>query len=149
MNAGLSPVTIAADLKLPEDLASKPYLQEFYGNVGYASRAYFAGTLGWFDGNPTSLAELPPAMEAAKVIDLAGGAANVLSAAQAALSKNDAQWAMELADRLIVTDQYKTQASQIKIKALRYMADFTINAPTRNYYLLAARELEETLVLSS
>jgi alkyl sulfatase BDS1-like metallo-beta-lactamase superfamily hydrolase len=56
---------------------------------------------------------------------------------------------MELADRLIVTDQYKTQASQIKIKALRYMADFTINAPTRNYYLLAARELEETLVLSS
>lgn len=149
MNAGLSPVTIAADLKLPEDLASKPYLQEFYGNVGYASRAYFAGTLGWFDGNPTSLAELPPATEAAKVIDLAGGAANVLSAAQAALSKNDAQWAMELADRLIVTDQYKTQASQIKIKALRYMADFTINAPTRNYYLLAARELEETLVLSS
>ena len=101
-----------------------------------------------FDGNPTSLAELPPAMEAAKVIDLAGGAANVLSAAQAALSKNDAQWAMELADRLIVTDQYKSQASQIKVKALRYMADFTINAPTRNYYLLAARELEETLVLS-
>jgi len=145
MNAGLDPVTIAADLKLPEHLASKPYLQEFYGDVGYASRAYFAGTLGWFDGNPTSLAELPPAAEAAKIIALAGGADTVLTAAQAALSDGDAQWAMELADRLIATDQHKAEASQIKISALRHIADFTVNAPTRNYYLLSARELEESL----
>lgn len=145
MNAGLDPVTIANNLKLPDHLASKPYLQEFYGDVGYASRAYFAGTLGWFDGNPTSLAELPPAIEAAKIIALAGGAETVLSAAQTALSEKDAQWAMEIADRLIATDQHKAQAIQIKIDALRYIADFTVNAPTRNYYLLAARELEETL----
>lgn len=145
MNAGLDPVTIAAELNLPEHLASKPYLQEFYGDVGYASRAYFAGTLGWFDGNPTSLTELPPAVEAAKVIALAGGADAVLSAAQTALSGDDAQWAMELADRLIATDQHKAEASRIKIDALRHVADLTVNAPTRNYYLLSARELEETL----
>ena len=145
MNAGLDPVTIAADLKLPDHLASKPYLQEFYGDVGYASRAYFAGTLGWFDGNPSSLGELPPKDEAVKIIALAGGAGAVLSAAESALSSGDAQWAMELADRLIFADQHKVEASQIKIKALREVADLTVNAPTRNYYLLAARELEETL----
>ncbi len=145
MNAGLDPVTIAAALKLPADLASKPYLQEFYGHVGYASRAYFAGTLGWFDGNATSLAELPPALEARKIIDLAGGAANVLSAAQSALSAGEAQWAMELADRLIAAEDQALPASQLKIEALREIADHTINAPTRNYYLLAARELEETI----
>lgn len=145
MNAGQDPVTIAADLKLPEHLASKPYLQEFYGDVGYASRAYFAGTLGWFDGNPTSLGELPPAIESAKIINLAGGADAVLSAAETALSDGEAQWAMELADRLIFTDQNKIAASKVKIQALRKIADFTVNAPTRNYYLLSARELEETL----
>ena len=145
MNAGLDPVTIAADLKLPELLASKPYLQEFYGSVGYASRAYFAGTLGWFDGNPSSLGELPPATEAAKIITLAGGADAVLSAAETALSDGEAQWAMELADRMIFANQNKDTASKIKIQALRHIADFTVNAPTRNYYLLAARELEETL----
>lgn len=145
MNAGLDPVTIAADLNLPEHLVSQPYLQEFYGDVGYASRAYFAGTLGWFDGNPSSLGELPPADEAIKIIALAGGADAVLSAAETALSEDEAQWAMELADRLIVADQHKTPASKIKIQALRHVADFTVNAPTRNYYLLAARELEETL----
>lgn len=145
MNAGLDPVTIAADLKLPDHLASKPCLQEFYGDVGYASRAYFAGTLGWFDGNPSSLGELPPAIEADKIIALAGGADTVLSAAEAALSDGEAQWAMELADRLIFADQHKAAASKVKIQALRNVADFTVNAPTRNYYLLAARELEESL----
>ena len=145
MNAGLDPVTIAADLRLPDHLASKPYLQEFYGHVGYASRAYFAGTLGWFDGNPTNLGELPPVAEALKIIRLAGGADAVLLAAKTALSDGETQWAMELADRLIFADQQKDAASKIKIQALRYIADFTVNAPTRNYYLLAARELEENL----
>ena len=46
---------VAAQQPLPEGLADKPYLKEFYGHVGYASRAYFAGTLGWFDGNATNL----------------------------------------------------------------------------------------------
>lgn len=145
MNAGFDPVTIAANLRLPPELAAKPYLQEFYGHVGYASRAYFAGTLGWFDGNPTSLGELPPAEEAGRIIALAGGAKTVLEAAQQALQDGELQWSMELADRLIATQQETKQASQIKIDALRIVADQTINAPTRNYYLLAARELEETL----
>ena len=145
MNAGLDPVSIADALQLPDDLAGKPYLQEFYGHVGYASRAYFAGTLGWFDGNPTSLGELPPATEAAKIIALAGGAQNVLKAAEDAFAAGECQWAMELTDRLIATGEAGSQASKLKISALRKVADETVNGPTRNYYLLAARELEETL----
>ncbi|MEM8751141.1 MAG: alkyl/aryl-sulfatase [Pseudomonadota bacterium] len=143
MNAGFDPVTIASNIKLPEHLAAKSYLQEFYGHVGHASRAYFAGTLGWFDGNPTSLGELPPAVEAANVIALAGGADQILAAANTALNEGSAQWAMELADRLIAANTEASAARDIKIVALRQLADQTINAPTRNYYLLSARELEE------
>jgi len=144
MNAGLDPVTIAANLELPKELASKPYLQEYYGHVGYASRAYFAGTLGWFDGNPTSLGQLPPATEAVKFIELAGGAAKLLATAEKALENKEWQWTMELADRLIAADVESSKAKNIKIQALRKIADLTVNAPTRNYYLLSARELEET-----
>ena len=143
MNAGLDPITIAAALKLPGELAQKPYLQEFYGHIGYASQAYFAGTLGWFDGNPTSLGRLPAAQEAERFIALAGGPDAVLDAAQSALDNTDAQWAMELCDRLIAAEKNVKPARAIKINALRMMADATINAPTRNYYLLSARELEE------
>ena len=143
MNAGLDPVTIADGLQLPENLAQKPYLQQFYGHVGYASRAYFAGTFGWFDGNPTSLGQLPPTAEAERFIELAGGSDQVMKAAQAAFDKGDVQWAMELSDRLIATDNHTGEARGLKIKAMRQLADETVNAPTRNYYLLSARELEE------
>jgi len=68
-----------------------------------------------------------------------------MSAAQTALDENDPQWAMELADRLIAADLEGVKASLVKIQALRVIADRTVNAPTRNYYLLAARELEETI----
>jgi len=144
MNEGLDPVTIANNLRLPDGLVEKPYLKEFYGHVGYASRAYFAGTLGWFDGNPTSLGQQSPEVEAGKYITLAGGADKVLNAAITALDKDDPQWAMELVDRLIVTGSAKASATTIKIAAMRSLADRTINAPTRNYYLLSAHELEET-----
>ncbi|CAN0583145.1 unnamed protein product [Ectocarpus sp. 12 AP-2014] len=142
MNAGLDPVTIADGLTLPDDLAQKSYLREFYGHVGHAARAYFAGTLGWFDGNPTSLQQLPPRAEALRIIALAGGDARVLEAAEQALQEGDLQWAMELADRLIAADTQTAAARQIKIAAMRLLADQTINAPMRNYYLLSARELD-------
>ena len=140
MNKGLDPVSIAAGLQLPKNLADKPYLQEFYGGVAYASRAYFAGTLGWFDGNPTSLGQLPPAQEARRMIKLVGGADALLSAAQNAL-QDDPQWAMELADRLLAADEQVDGAKDVKIHAMRTLADQTMNAPTRNYYFLSAREL--------
>lgn len=143
MNVGLDPVTISENLRLPDGLAAKPYLQEFYGSVAYAARAYFAGTLGWFDGNPTCLGQLPPAKEAAKVIALAGGAQAVLAAAETALADAEWQWAMELADRLLVTGAEPGSARRIKVTAMRQLADTTVNAPTRNYYLLSARELED------
>lgn len=144
MNEGLDPLTIAANLELPSKLANKPYLQEYYGHIGYASRAYFGGTLGWFDGNPTSLAQLPPATEAIKFIELAGGAESLLATARKALDNQEWQWTLELVDRLIAADVDALKATDLKIQALRKLADLTVNAPTRNYYLLCARELAET-----
>ncbi|MEM8541874.1 MAG: alkyl sulfatase dimerization domain-containing protein, partial [Pseudomonadota bacterium] len=128
----------------PKHLSDEPALQEFYGHLGYASRAYFAGTLGWFDGNPTSLGKLPPDAEAKRIVALAGGEAKIIEAAQKAFSDGDLQWAIELADHLIVLKVELDTAIQVKKSALRNLADQTVNAPTRNYYLLSARELEQT-----
>ena len=143
MNARLDPVTIAANLRLPDELAQKPYLKEFYGHIGYASRAYFEGTLGWFDGNPTSLGKLPPKVEAVKFIQLAGGKEEVLMAAIDAITENDPQWTMELTDRLLAAGDLLEEARQVKAIAMRMLAKQTVNAPTRNYYLLSARTLDE------
>ncbi|MGD7653399.1 MAG: MBL fold metallo-hydrolase, partial [Verrucomicrobiales bacterium] len=70
INAGKSPDQIAHEVRLPAHLADQPYLVEFYGSVPHAVRAIYAGLLGWFDGNPTTL---NPKVRATKVARLAGG----------------------------------------------------------------------------
>ena len=60
MNQGLDPVSIAADLQLPENLADKPYLQEFFTAASPMHpvpilRAPWVGLM----GTQTSLGQLP------------------------------------------------------------------------------------------
>jgi uncharacterized sulfatase len=143
MNNGVSIDELAHNIKLPEALANKPYLREFYGKVSWAVRAYATGTLGWFDGNPTNLNRLSPREEALRVIQLAGGADNLLSTAQSALTQTDYQWAMEVADRLLAADEHTAEATRVKVQAMRAVADTEINATARNYYLLYSAETEQ------
>jgi alkyl sulfatase BDS1-like metallo-beta-lactamase superfamily hydrolase len=145
MDAGLGWDEIAHRVRLPDDLADKPYLKEFYGKVDWSARAYCAGTLGWFDGNPTNLSRLSPKVEAQRIVALAGGAEAVRGEAARALAEGDAQWAAELADRLLTLDPQDVGAARIKIDALRALADAEINATARNTYLLFAQEMEQAL----
>lgn len=145
MNQQLGPDELAHTVRLPAELASKPYLKEFYGKVSWSVRAYFAGTLGWFDGNPTNLSRLSPKQCAERTIKLAGGVDELLNAIRQAAADNDHQWALELADHLIASDQQARAAKELKVASLRALADSEINSPGRNYYLLTAREIEESL----
>ena len=144
MNAGKTIDQLAHSVQLPPELAEKPHLREYYGRVQYAVRAYFVGTMGWFDGNPTSLSPLAPDDEAVKFIKLAGGADAVLAAIAEARSEGDFQWALQLVDRLISADDGHTAALALKAEILREHAVSQINCPTRHYYIQSARELEQS-----
>lgn len=143
MDAGHTIDELAHSVKLPDHLADKPHLREYYGRVDFAVRAYFVGTVGWFDGNPTSLSPLSPSDEAVRMIKLAGGAEAVLKAVQTAQADEDYQWALQLLDRLIAADQHADQARAKKAEILRLHAVAQINCPTRHYYIQSAKELEQ------
>jgi len=145
MNQQLGPDELAHTVGLPADLAAKPYLKEFYGKISWSVRAYCAGTLGWFDGNPTNLARLSTKQRADRTIKMAGGSDALLAEAQQAAADSDHQWACELSDHLIAANVQTTAATELKIASLRVMADLELNAPGRNYYLLSAQELQQTL----
>jgi len=145
MNLELGPDELAHTVRLPENLANKPHLKEFYGKVSWAVRAYFAGTLGWFDGNPTNLSRLSPKDTAEKIIQLTGGTQTMLNAARQAVADNEFQWALELTDHLIVANREPDEAKSIKVTSLRALADLEINAASRNYYLLSAYEIEQSV----
>ena len=142
MDAGFTIDDLAHSVKLPENLANKPHLREYYGRVDFAVRAYFVGTMGWFDGNPTSLSSLSPRDEAERFIKLAGGPDKVKNEVNKARSKGDYQWALQLIDRLICSTEDTNDLDKLKAKILRQHAVSQINCPTRHYYIQCAKELE-------
>lgn len=143
MDAGRTMDELAESVKLPPHLAEKPHLREYYGRVEFAVRAYFVGTMGWFDGNPTALSPLPPSAEAKRFIKLAGGVEAVREAIDNAEAEEDYQWALQLLDRLIAVQENDNAARAQKARILRLHAVAQINCPTRHYYIQSAKELEQ------
>ncbi len=144
INKGLTPDELVAYVKLPDQLASRPYLREYYGNVEWAVRAIFSGYLGWFDGNPTNLFSLPPMAEAERMATLAGGKEALLANARDALVSGDAQWAAQLSDFLIALDPQAAEPKIIKADALTNIAENLLTATGRNYLLTSAAELRNS-----
>ncbi|MEO1019361.1 MAG: alkyl/aryl-sulfatase [Pseudomonadota bacterium] len=141
MSAELTPDELVEQVRLPPELAAKPWLQEFYGKVEWAVRAYFAGTMGWFDGRASHLFPLRPSDEAKRMATLAGSPGALLAAAQRALADGDHQWALTLADHLDHLDASAEAVREIKRTAYVELARVQINACARNYFLTAADEL--------
>ncbi|MEM1107034.1 MAG: alkyl sulfatase dimerization domain-containing protein, partial [Pseudomonadota bacterium] len=140
MNEGLTPDELVAYVRLPAALREKPYLEEYYGTVEWAVRAYFAGTIGWFDGDPARLYPLAPRGRAERLAVLAGGVTALCQAAQTALDDGDVQWALELASEVLRLEPENAQAVEVRIDAMRRLAAEQVNACARNYYLLKAKQ---------
>ena len=140
MSQGMTPDELVEYVKLPQHLADQDYLADYYGSVAFSVRAIYSQSVGWFDGNPTSINPLPPREEAERMATLAGGQDKLLKHARDALTAGDAQWAAQLADYLLVLHPSQ-EMRNLKADALTVLADNTINAPSRNYYHAYAQYL--------
>src|SRR5262249_62289465 len=79
---GERPDALVQHVRLPPPLADNPYLQEYYGSVAWSVRAIYADSVGWFDGNATTMFPLPEKERAARIIGMSGGGAQVVSRAR-------------------------------------------------------------------
>jgi len=144
MNRGLTPDELVETVKLPPNLAAKPFLQEMYGTVPFAVRAIFAGYLGWFDGNPSNLYPLSPKAEAQRIARLAGGEENLMADLRKSAEQLDWQWVCQLADYIVALGgKNGIEARKVKARALRELGENQANPPARNYYLSSSIELEK------
>ncbi len=64
---------IAEDFPLPDGLDSAWHTRGYYGSVSHNVKAIYQRYLGWFDGNPTSLWQHPPAAAASRYVEAFGG----------------------------------------------------------------------------
>ncbi|XP_046580350.1 alkyl/aryl-sulfatase BDS1-like [Haliotis rubra] len=141
MNKGLLPDEIAAKVRLPEHLATHPYLIELYGTVEWSVKGVFNTYMGWFSGDPVDLSPLTPDELANRYVELGGGVDRCVTAAQEALDKGDHRWALTLASHVIRVDEQNTDARRIASLCMMALGNEQISSNGRNYFFTSALEV--------
>ena len=139
INKLVHPDEAAQAVKLPKSLASHPFLQEFYGTVGWSVKAVYTQYIGWFNGDPVELNPLSPKERAKKMVQMVG-VDGLLDNARAALQNGEHQWALELASHVLKARPVNAEAKKVRLEAFRKLASKQTSANGRHYYLTASLE---------
>jgi len=142
MNKGLTPQEIIEVVKLPPHLANDPYLQEYFGQIDRDIFQIFLQYMGWYTGKCRDLFPMSMSEEAQEMAELAGGVDQLAAKAQEALDGGKLEWALILADDVLLLNPDHVGARAVKNSAMLSLAEETYNAQTRNYLL--SEYLEET-----
>ncbi|HZU74162.1 MAG TPA: alkyl sulfatase dimerization domain-containing protein [Acidimicrobiales bacterium] len=144
MNDGLSVHQAARAIRLPDRLASLPYLAEAYGTVAWGVRAVYDQLTGWYDGDPANLDPLPRNERDAELVGLAGVDAIVARAVQL---NNDGehQLALELLSVVLSAHPLDEAANRAQIDACRALVAASPSVNQRGFYTSGVRAAEARL----
>jgi alkyl sulfatase BDS1-like metallo-beta-lactamase superfamily hydrolase len=117
MDAGKDVFTLMQEIKLP---ASYDVTQVF-GKVSWSVRGIYDGYAGWYDGNPTSMYELPPSSVYPDLVKLAGGPEPLAKLAMEKIEGGQPVEALHLTDVILAYDQKNVAGLNARIKAMEYM----------------------------
>ena len=146
-NHGYGPAEIAEMVELPAGIAQSFANRGYYGSVSHNVRAVYTYYLGFFDGNPATLNQLPPVEGAKKAVEYMGGADAVLARARADFEKGEYRWVAQAVNYVVFADPGNVAARELQADTLEQLGYQTENGTWRNFYLSAARELRDGVVV--
>lgn len=135
LNQGFTPGEIKDLLELPPHLAQSPYLQETYGRKDWNIYHIFRFYRGYYTGAVRDLFPQSPLSEARLSAELAGGVDALAGKAQSALAAGELEWALRLADDVLLLDEWNDAAFETKKAAMLALAADDMNAQARNMLL--------------
>src|SRR5262249_28445 len=141
MNEGHTGVELSNMIKLPPELDKEWFSRGYYGSVKHDTRAVYQRYMGFYDGNPSTLDELPPEEAAKKYVDYMGGADAVMKKAQADFDKGDYRWVAMALKHVVFADADNTAAKNMLADAYEQMGYQAESGPWRSIYLQGAFEL--------
>src|SRR5262249_13451090 len=113
MNQGETGVEISNKVKFPAELDKDWASRGYYGSVKHNTRAVYQRYMGFYDGNPSTLDELPPAEAAAKYVDYMGGAAAIMKKARADYGKGEYRWVAMALKHVVFADPKNADAERL------------------------------------
>jgi alkyl sulfatase BDS1-like metallo-beta-lactamase superfamily hydrolase len=97
--------------------------------------------MGWYDGNPSDLNNLPPADAAKKYIAYMGGEAAVQQKAKSDFDKGEYRWVAEVLKHAVFANPDSKPARELLADAYEQMGYQAESGPWRGVYLMGAYEL--------
>ena len=141
MNEGYTGVEISNMVKLPPELDQEWYNRGYYGTVKHDTRAVYQRYMGFYDGNPTTLDQLPPEEAAKKYVEYMGGPAAIMQKAKVDFDKGEYRWVAEALKQVVFADPTNKEGKDLLADAYEQMGYQAESGPWRSVYLQGAYEL--------
>ncbi|UPW17531.1 MBL fold metallo-hydrolase [Agarivorans sp. TSD2052] len=141
MNQGYNGEEISEMLTLPPELENNWPTRGYYGTLRHNSRAVYQRYMGWYNGNPSDLNNLPQEMVAKKYVEFMGGDAQVLEKAQGSFDKGEYRWVAEVMKHAVFANPESQAAKELLADAYEQLGYQAESGPWRSVYLQGAYEL--------
>ncbi|BFU22755.1 alkyl sulfatase, putative [Entamoeba histolytica HM-1:IMSS-B] len=143
-NLGYSPNEIAQLVKLPPSLANKFCCREFYGVLSFNIKSQYQLYLGWYDGNPAHLNELPPKEQARKYVQCFGGEEKAFLIGKEAFDNGDYNWAVTVLNHLVFCNPKNLRARNLLAQTYDQLSYVQESLAFKYSYSTGAMELRES-----
>jgi alkyl sulfatase BDS1-like metallo-beta-lactamase superfamily hydrolase len=140
-NQGITINEIHNVYQVPRTLQQAWNVRQYHGSEFHNSRAVINRYLGYWDGNPATLAPLSPADSAPLFVEMMGGAAAILARAGALHADGEYRLAMEILNKLVYAEPDNQAAKELLADVFEQLGYQYESASMRNVFLAAAREL--------
>ncbi len=141
MNQGYNGEEISEMLVLPPELENNWPTRGYYGTLRHNSRAVYQRYMGWYNGNPSDLNNLPQEMVAKKYMAFMGGEQEVLEKAKQSFNKGEYRWVSEVMKHAVFANPKSIPAKELLADALEQLGYQAESGPWRAVYLQGAYEL--------
>ncbi len=141
MNQGYTGEEISEIIKLPKTLENNWSTRGYYGTLRHNSRAVYQRYMGWYDGNPSDLNNLPPTNAAVKYVEYMGGESAAIQKAQADFNKGNYRWVAEVLKHVVFANPQSKKGKELLADAYEQLGYQSESGPWRSVYLQGAYEL--------
>ncbi len=140
-NRGVTINEIHNEYEVPASLSRQWSVRQYHGSEFHNSRAVLNRYLGYWDGNPATLAPLSPADSAPLYVEMMGGADKILAKGSELYDAGKYRHAMELVNKLVYAEPGNDAAKQLLADTFEQLGYQYESASLRNSFLSAAQEL--------
>ena len=140
-NQGVTINEIHNEYRVPESLQQQWSVRQYHGSEFHNSRAVLNRYLGYWDGNPATLAPLSPSDSAPLYVEMMGGAAAIMTKSRELFAAGDYLLAMELLNKLVYAEPENAGAKDLLADVFEQLGYQYESASMRNVFLASAQEL--------